>query len=154
MLRTSREPIPSLYIAGRDGGGDPLDRDTSAGTLFGVYEWLQRDLGVRWLWPGELGTFVPRTESVAAREVDDTVAPALVQRHVRHGLEFTSEHPALGFTSKAAADYARAAGPRREPSRSARNRSYGFVPVNANDNVGAAVCQFEQKAISAEGATQ
>ena len=38
-----------VFIAGNDGGGDPLDPDTRAGTLWGVYEWLDRDLGVRWL---------------------------------------------------------------------------------------------------------
>ena len=34
------------------------------GTLFGVYEILERYAGVRWLWPGELGTYVPRTKNV------------------------------------------------------------------------------------------
>ena len=37
----------ALFIVGNDGGGDPLDADTRAGTLWGVYEWLDRDLGVR-----------------------------------------------------------------------------------------------------------
>lgn len=97
----------SLIIAGRDTGGDPLDRDTSAGTLFGVYEWLERDLGVRWAWPGELGTHVPARSSVTAREVDVTLSPRFFQRHVRPGLSFKAEHPALGFTAAAAADYAR-----------------------------------------------
>jgi hypothetical protein len=97
----------TLFIAGRDSAGDPLNRDTSAGTLFGVYEWLERDLGVRWLWPGGLGTFVPKTRSVMARAVAATVKPTFFQRHVRSGLEFKSAHPALGFTPAAAADYAR-----------------------------------------------
>ena len=34
------------------------------GTLFGIYEILERYLGVRWLWPGELGTYVPRTSDL------------------------------------------------------------------------------------------
>ncbi len=97
----------ALFIAGHDGGGDPLDRDTSAGTLFGVYEWLERDLGVRWLWPGELGTHVARTTSVRARETDARVQPQFFQRHLRSGLGFKTEHPALGFTPKAAEAYAR-----------------------------------------------
>jgi hypothetical protein len=105
---TLRSDGPAFYIVGRDEGGDPLDRDTSAGTLFGVYEWLERELGVRWLWPGEVGTFVPRTATIALHPVDRTVKPDLFQRHVRPGLGFTSGNPALGFTTKAAADYARA----------------------------------------------
>lgn len=102
-----RATANALYIAGKDEDRDPLDRDTSAGTLFGVYEWLERELGVRWLWPGELGTFVPPVRSVALRAVDLTVKPQLFQRHVRPGLGFTSGNPALGFTSKAAEEYAR-----------------------------------------------
>ncbi len=52
----------SLVIVGRDGDGNPLSPDTWAGTLFGVYEMLGEFLGVRWLWPGELGEYVPRVE--------------------------------------------------------------------------------------------
>ena len=91
----------AVFIAGNDGGGDPLDSDTRAGTLWGVYEWLDRDLGVRWLWPGELGTHVTKTKTVVARTCDETIAPRLFQRRLRAGLGFVSEHPALGFTSAA-----------------------------------------------------
>ena len=105
---TLRTVENALFIVGRDDAGDPLDRDTSAGTLFGVYEWLERELGVRWLWPGELGTFVPKTRTLALRTVDETIQPALFQRHVRPGLTFKSGNPALGFTKAAADDYARA----------------------------------------------
>jgi hypothetical protein len=97
----------ALYIAGNDGAGDPLDRDTAAGTLFGVYEWLERDLGVRWVWPGSLGTFVPKARTVTIRTVNETISPRFFQRHVRAGLSFKSEHPALGFTPKAAEEYAK-----------------------------------------------
>ena len=45
-------------IAGVDGTGNPERRGTVAGTLFGVYDFLERKCGVRWLWPGELGTVV------------------------------------------------------------------------------------------------
>lgn len=104
VLRTTGD---ALFIAGRDAAGDPLERDTSAGTLFGVYEWLERDAGVRWLWPGELGTHVPRTANLTARRVEATITPRFFQRHLRSGLNFTSAHPALGFTPGAAADYAK-----------------------------------------------
>ena len=103
-----RSTPDALIIAGNDATGDPLDRDTSAGTLFGVYEWLERDLGARWLWPGELGTFVPKTPGIVVHTTDATVTPRLFQRHVRPGLGWTSGNPALGFTTKAAEDYAKA----------------------------------------------
>ncbi|QYM78558.1 DUF4838 domain-containing protein [Horticoccus luteus] len=86
--------------------GDPLNMNTPGGTMFGVYEWLERELGVRWLWPGELGTFVPVRHEVVAHDWDETVAPRFFQRLVRPGLGFTSDHPALGFTPAAAEKYA------------------------------------------------
>ncbi len=96
-----------IYIAGGDAGGDPLEPGTFAGTLFGVYEWLERDLNVRWLWPGELGTVVPKANAVRARSVDTTFSPAFFQRNVRGGLTFKGERAELGFTPEAAAAYAR-----------------------------------------------
>ena len=49
-----------LYILGRESGADPLELDNpDVGTLFGVYEFLEEFVGVRWLWPGELGTWRP-----------------------------------------------------------------------------------------------
>ena len=96
MLRVADK---MLVIAGDDGPGDPLDADTRAGTLWGVYEWLDRVLQVRWLWPGELGTFVPKTDRVDAGEFSETISPRFMQRRLRPGLSMTSEHPALGFTA-------------------------------------------------------
>jgi len=90
-----------MFIAGDDGPGDPLDTDTRAGTLWGVYEWLDRALEVRWLWPGELGTFVPKRATVLAGTIDETLSPRFFQRRLRPGLGFTSDHPALGFTPAA-----------------------------------------------------
>jgi hypothetical protein len=104
VLRTGSN---ALFIAGKDASGDPMDMKTSAGTLFGVYEWLENTLGVRWEWPGELGTYVPKTRAVAARPINETISPRFFQRNVRAGMGFTSEHPAMGFTPKAAEQYAR-----------------------------------------------
>lgn len=95
-----------LCIAGHDTSGSPLDEDTSAGTLFGAYELLDRYFAVRWLWPGELGTFVPRAESVVVPLQDHVVTPRFMQRHVRSaaGLK-AKDHPELGFTAAAAEEY-------------------------------------------------
>ena len=57
-------PDMVVDIAGVDGAGKATDYGTSAGTLFGVYSFLERKLGVRWLWPGELGTICPKIEKV------------------------------------------------------------------------------------------
>ena len=105
VLRTAPN---ALFIVGGDAAGDPLDRDTAAGTLFGVYEWLEHDVGVRWLWPGELGTCVPKVGSLRARDIAVTVSPAFFQRNIRGGLTFRGRHAELGFSPDAAAAYAHA----------------------------------------------
>jgi len=51
-IRTTSQGI---YITGHDEVGSALDLTKDAGTLFGVYYILRNDLGVKWLWPGELG---------------------------------------------------------------------------------------------------
>ncbi len=97
----------AVFIAGGDSDGDPLEPATFGGTLFGVYEWLEGDLGVRWLWPGALGTVVPKVANVIARDVDTRFAPAFFQRNIRGGLTFKGGHAELGFAPDVAADYAR-----------------------------------------------
>src|SRR5207247_2729133 len=60
---------------------NPLStHNVHSGPLFGVYEVLDRYLGVRWLWPGELGTFVPRKSTIESAILDETVAPRLLSR--------------------------------------------------------------------------
>ncbi|MBR7108024.1 MAG: DUF4838 domain-containing protein [Lentisphaeria bacterium] len=40
------------------------------GTLMGVYEFLERAVGCRWLWPGELGEYVPAKRRIAIKQRD------------------------------------------------------------------------------------
>ena len=63
-----------VFIAGRDDAkADPLDAIKNGGvwsqlyeraTLFGVYEFLERYAGVRMYFPGELGTILPKSETL------------------------------------------------------------------------------------------
>jgi len=84
-----------LYIAGNElhpdekhstsrPHGEPTNPLSSeclhSGTLFGVYEVLERYLGVRWLWPGDLGTYVPHAATIEIPEVDETIKPRLLYR--------------------------------------------------------------------------
>lgn len=70
-----------LYILGRESDEDPLSQGNPwVGTLHGLYEILERSLGVRWLWPGELGTYIPQTEEVIIAPVDEMIEPALRYR--------------------------------------------------------------------------
>ena len=107
-----------LFIAGGDGEGDPLLEDNpDVGTLFGVYEFLERFLGVRWLWPGELGTYVPRTDSIELPPVDEVNRPALkfrslVWSRIRAialgSKELDEEDAKLGFSPEGARRYGKA----------------------------------------------
>jgi hypothetical protein len=74
-----------LYIAGKDSRGDPLSPDTHEGTLFGVYDLLERDLHVRWLWPGKLGEVIPRQKTLSLAPTDARVTPLLWFKHWRGG---------------------------------------------------------------------
>ncbi|NSW58368.1 MAG: DUF4838 domain-containing protein [Armatimonadetes bacterium] len=56
---------PSGYIIRAvDGRHLVIAGPTSEGTEFGTYEFLERFVGVRWLFPTEIGEHVPRTETL------------------------------------------------------------------------------------------
>jgi len=54
-----------LTLAGKD----------DAGTQFAVYTFLEKYLGVRWFWPGELGEVVPQMRNIEVGKIDDTEQP-------------------------------------------------------------------------------
>jgi hypothetical protein len=74
-----------LYIAGNDSPGDPLDLDTHEGTLFAVYDLLEREAHVRWLWPGKMGEVIPHTADFSLAPADATVTPRLWFKQWRGG---------------------------------------------------------------------
>lgn len=49
-------------------------------TQFAVNDFLDRQLGVRWLWPGELGTVIPRSPTIRIADIDRTGRPAMLSR--------------------------------------------------------------------------
>lgn len=73
-----------LYILGPDtadatltpGGG------TSNGTANGVYAFIEKFLGVRWLMPGEHGDYVPTLRAITIPDTDLTDAPFFLNRRV------------------------------------------------------------------------
>ena len=60
-----------LSLAGKD----------DAGTQFAVYEFLEKFLGIRWLWPGKLGEVVPEHKTIVVGQVDVTEEPDFVWRN-------------------------------------------------------------------------
>ncbi|HOJ34871.1 MAG TPA: DUF4838 domain-containing protein [Candidatus Hydrogenedentes bacterium] len=66
-----------LYLVGRDTsgnvGGD--DEPTWHGTLWAVYDFLENELGVRWLWPGRLGEYIPTQKTIRVPPCERHGAP-------------------------------------------------------------------------------
>lgn len=81
----------SIVIAGNDEGADASTNRTkprSFPSLWALNRILEEELGVRWLWPGELGTHVPKRAGLQVRFQDTTYQPALLQRRLRLGLDY------------------------------------------------------------------
>lgn len=94
-----------VYIVGIDDpNAEALARTTRGrsrnsherATCFGVYEFLERFVGVRFYFPGELGTIVPRHSSLVVPETDILIAPYSTERQYSYndgGLWFEGEAP-------------------------------------------------------------
>ena len=74
----------NLFLTGNDENTGKLINDsrgvlaTSTGTLFAVYDLLDKELGIRWLWPGKLGEFVPPSNTIILPKLERWVKPNLV----------------------------------------------------------------------------
>lgn len=58
----------AIHIAGRDGRYEVGKSNNSLGTLFAAYEFLEKYLGVRWLWPGKYGEIIPKHRNLTLTE--------------------------------------------------------------------------------------
>ncbi len=88
--RKPKNTYPVIILAGRDEAsqnwswrGDRANRYTR-GSAYAVYSFLERELGVRWLWPGELGEVVPAAATITVDVKDRTEAPKLTMRVFRN----------------------------------------------------------------------
>ena len=103
IFQSRRENV----LAGIFGTDAPTSSDPN-GTRYAVTTFLEDKLGVRYLWPGDLGKVVPRRETITIADFEYRFTPKLAQRRIRSmgyhdciqvGLDN------LGFTK---ADYERA----------------------------------------------
>ena len=73
--------------------GRAKDYDTyglaGGGTLYAVYDFLEKDMGVRWIWPGELGEVIPKRPVPVLDGVERRGVEPLVERCLRGDLEAT-----------------------------------------------------------------
>ncbi len=79
-----------LFLAGRDEPGDVLKGldsfgswRKSAGTVLAVYDLLENEFGVRWLWPGELGELIPLRRNLKFDGIDRITSPKLPMSRLR-----------------------------------------------------------------------
>jgi|UniRef100_UPI0037832A96 hypothetical protein len=70
-----------LHICGGDAGPGGM---ICQGTLYGVYDFIERELGVRWLFPGEHGEVVPRRSTITIPDLDRHEQPRIEKRKVRN----------------------------------------------------------------------
>ena len=85
----------AVYIAGKDDPkedpaaqvkkGATLGQIYERATLFGVYEFLERAVGCRFYFPGELGTVVPETKTLTVPCGETVVTPVFRLRRVYSG---------------------------------------------------------------------
>lgn len=71
-----------LFLVGSD--MRPDNRAPLSGSRHAAVALLERHLGFRWLWPGELGEVVPRHATVNVAAVDEEDAPAIRKRNLRN----------------------------------------------------------------------
>jgi len=74
------------YVVGKDLVASLLpDRKApnSVATRWGLNRILEDHLGVRWLWPGKLGTYVPNAPEIVIPDMDMTLRPELILRRYR-----------------------------------------------------------------------
>jgi len=72
----------SIFILGNDSTNARSARPRTQPTRWALNRLLEDGLGVRWLWPGELGTYVPTSDSFAVPPADITYQPQLVRRQL------------------------------------------------------------------------
>ena len=82
----------SVIIAGRDDPkGDPLKSCYGygimfeRGSLYGTYDFLERFLGARFYFPGEMGTVIPQLREWALPAIDISDRPDFSQRRITYG---------------------------------------------------------------------
>lgn len=78
----------NLFLYGDDGEGDPLFSGTRIGSISAVYELLEDKLGVRWLWPGPLGEYIPNHKTISVDEWDREYRQQFTSYHLEPRLKY------------------------------------------------------------------
>ncbi len=132
---TSKLVDNKLFLFGHDSPGNPLGvlhgNNTLCGSLFAVYDFLEKTLHVLWLWPGRLGEVIPKTSSISISSMNYTWIPKLLHTRLRdYGRQ---GHYSKGWASKKAAQqyfHDQSVWMRRHRFRRGISLEYGHAFVN------------------------
>lgn len=93
--RTSLGAIDAFTVTVGD-DGVTIHGSTVLSACYGVYDFLENDLGVVWLFPGDLGTHVPNAASFTFKSGSRRVTPDVTSR-LYTGLRFNDQDRKLNF---------------------------------------------------------
>jgi hypothetical protein len=74
---SAKGPVLALF------GTDARTPSDPNGTCYAVTTFLEDKLGIRYLWPGELGKVVPRRQTIVVQDFQHRFSPRLAQRRIR-----------------------------------------------------------------------
>jgi Domain of unknown function (DUF4838) len=85
-----------LFIYGDDGKGRALASNNRTGTLFGVYDFLENEIGIAWIWPGENGEDVPEYKELKIKSFSRIDYPRLENRMLKFSAAYNKYEPKPG----------------------------------------------------------
>lgn len=81
-----------LYISGYDTQGNPYSNHwrtaPQTGTWYGVSDFLEKQLGIRWFFPGQDGEYVPSHSNLTISELDIQDAPKMEYRYANAIIDY------------------------------------------------------------------
>jgi hypothetical protein len=80
------------------GGYYVLPASAAQSVRFGVYDFLERFLGIRWYYPGELGTYIPNKKALVIPACHYTDWPEFKKRSGAHWVFYNPEKTTNNFT--------------------------------------------------------
>ena len=83
-----------LFISGDDGRGKPFANNNRTGTLFGVYDFLEKEVGITWIWPGDSGEDIPELKQLRLEPFSRKDQPRLFYRGLKFSAAYSRLEPA------------------------------------------------------------
>lgn len=82
ILKVDPKMTPDQILLRTQNGNLLISGGSERAVLHAVYAFLQKYLGVRWLWPGKSGEFMPRKKSWELPEIDFSYTPRIKYRAI------------------------------------------------------------------------